>query len=102
MRRSTVANWFTRIHRHTSFRRSSRGVIHGDSAPAWEDLRLEACTRSEGQVLDLRLAYRGLSTGRCLVAREGLYLVEPTGPEWARELLAEAVKEWCASEADMD
>ena len=99
MRRSTVANWFNRIHRPTSFRAVSPGW---GRAPAldWSDLHLETLTWSDGQILDLRLAYRGLSTGRCMVARKGIYLVEPTGPVWARQLLEEAVREWCAIDSE--
>jgi hypothetical protein len=70
--------------------------------PAWEDLRLESCTRSNGQILDLHLVHQGLSTGRCLAARKGIYLMEPTGPGWARTLLEEAVREWCELDSDMN
>jgi hypothetical protein len=86
MRRSTVANWFTRMHRPTSFHLVS---AIGAETPEldWKDLRLETLSWSDGQILDLRLAYRGQSTGRCMVARKGIYLVEPTGPVWARQLL---------------
>ena len=104
MRRSTVANWFNRMRRPTSFRMPAPNkvrVVQSDPTPAWEDLRMESFTWSDGQILDLRLAYQGLSTGRCLVARKGIYLVKPTGPVWARKLLEEAVKEWCALDAEM-
>ena len=99
MRRSTVASWFNRMHRPTSFRAASANEVRNPSL-AWEDLHLEALTWSDGQILDLRLAYRGLSTGRCMVARKGIYLVEPTGPVWARRLLQEAVTEWCALDSE--
>src|ERR1035437_3973975 len=105
MRRSTVATWFTRLHRPTSFGATLQQPVRsfrGDLTPAWEDLRLESCTWSDGQILDMRLAYRGLSTGRCLVARKGVYLVEPTGPQWARMLLQEAVREWCELDSEMN
>ena len=52
--------------------------------------------------LDLRLSYRGLSTARCMVARKGFYLVEPTGPVWARRILEEAVEEWCELDSEMN
>jgi hypothetical protein len=105
MRRSTVSNWFIRLHRPVSFRGAnpnSTESIRPDRTPAWEDLHLEACKWSYGQILDLRLSCRGLSTARCMVARKGIYLVEPTGPVWARKLLEEAVEEWCELDSEMN
>ena len=105
MRRSTVSNWFSKLHRPVSLRTANPnadGTIRTEQVPAWEDLHLETSPLSDGRILDFRLSCRGSSTARCMVARKGIYLLEPTGPAWARELLEEAVREWCAMDAEMN
>lgn len=105
MRRSTVSNWFTKLHRPAALRSPllcKVRVVQGDAAPSLEALRLETFDLSDGRILDLQLSYRGHSTGRCIVERGGVYLLDPTGPEWARELLKEAVREWRVSRTDLD
>ena len=102
MRPTAISSWFARLHRPVSLRSSNPHSLPPDRTPAWEDLRLETSRSSDGLILDLSLSCRGLSTARCVVARKGAYLVEPTGPVWARQLLQEAVREWCELDSEMN
>lgn len=75
--------------------------------PAWDDLRLEVrplvegegfrmepSTLAEGDLLELVLGTEGEELGRCLALRDGTFLCGPTGPDWVRTMLVEAMAEW--------
>ena len=68
--------------------------MNSGALPAWEDLELEANSLAEGDMLELVVGTDGKEVGRCLALRDGAFLREPDGPDWARRILVEAVAEW--------
>lgn len=63
-------------------------------SPCWNDLFLHRRIWAEGNAIELRLDLAGEPASRCLIARDGQFLLGPTGPHWARELVEEAAREW--------
>lgn len=62
--------------------------------PDWSSLELHRRLWAEGDALELRLDADGESVSRGLASRDGQFLFGPTGPAWARELVAEVADEW--------
>ena len=65
-------------------------------SPEWGELELHRRMWADGDAMELRLDFGNEPASRCLVSSDGQFLLGPTGPQWARELVSEAVGEWLA------